>query len=457
LRIVSNADIPFVDKILPDSSPSAGLVTAAPVMRRFKATLNRWLRASALVDQAIVSATSIVTVVILARFAGSAQLGLYSLGLTAVFLTLAVQESLISAPYMVFINLKGLQGPALRRYLGSALAQSVVLGLLVSGLLAIAGIVLASVGRAAASQITLVLSGAVLCMLLRELARRDCLARSRMALLLLIDSVAAIIQVALLLAIGILATLDARVAIVVLALATGVAFTIWIVVVHASISFDRRSLRAHTVRSWLFGRWVLWCSMATVMNHYSVHWILALGAGPAATGAFEAIRSLASLVNPMITGLRNVLGPLGARGIFLEGLGATRRLVASTTLLIGAVGTVWLVIVYLFGGSLLSGFYGVGYSQYGLVLLVTAAASVMFGLGVPADQGLWAAERPEINAYAATASLVITVAVSLVLFAEDPLLAVAVGLLTGKTLEATARLAGFLRVTSSRSTMASRQ
>lgn len=442
---------------MPDSSHSAETVRSAPPLRVLNAWLNRWLKASALIDQAIVSATSILTVVILARFAGAEQLGLYSLGMTSVFLTLAVQESLISAPYMVFINLKGLKGSALSRYLGSALTQSVVLGLLISTILVLAGIVLASLERTALSQIVFALGGAVLFMLLRELARRDCLARSRMALLLLIDSVAATVQVGLLLAIGIFSTLDARLAIVLLAVATAVAFAIWIAVVHTSISLDRRSLRVHSLRSWMFGRWVLWCSLTTVVNHYSVHWILALGAGPAATGAFEAIRAVASLVNPIVTGLRNIVGPLGARSIFEAGARATRRLVASTTLLIGAVGGLWLVIVYAFGGVLLTAFYGAEYSTYGLVLLITAAAFVMFGLSVPADQGLWAAERPEINAYAATASLILTVSVSLLLFAADPLLAVAVGLLAGKTLETLIRVSGFIRVTGSRTLLAAQR
>jgi len=362
---------------------------------------------------------------------------------------LAVQESLITAPYMVFLNLKGLRGSALSRYTGSILAQSMALGLLASSLLVLGGVSGAMLGHAAASEIAFVLSGAVLFMLLRELARRDCLARSHMPLLLVIDSVAAITQVGLLLVIGVLFTLDARIAIVVLALATGVAFTIWILISHSSISIDRRSLRVHSGRSWQFGRWVLWCSVATVLNHYSVHWILAIGAGPAATGAFEAIRALASLINPMINGLRNIVGPLGARKIAQVGIKAARHLVGSTTKLIAAVGAGWLIVVYLFAEPLLTAFYGLEYSHYGLVLLITAASFVVFGLGVPSDQGLWAAERPEINAYAATASLIVTVSVSLVLFSADPLLAVAVGLLAGKTLEALARMVGFARATRS--------
>jgi len=174
-----------VDTILPEPSRSVEPVNHSRLLHLLRAPRDRWLKATALVDQAIVSATSILTVVILARLAGGEQLGLYSLGMTAVFLTLAIQESLISAPYMVFINLKGLQGSALRRYTGSALTQSVVLGLLASGILAIGGIIGASLGLAAASEIAFVLSGAVLFVLLRELARRDCLARSRMTLLLL--------------------------------------------------------------------------------------------------------------------------------------------------------------------------------------------------------------------------------------------------------------------------------
>jgi len=151
----------------------------------------------------------------------------------------------------------------------------------------------------------------------------------------------------------------------------------------------------------------------------------------------------------MINGLRNIVGPLGARKIAQVGIKAARHLVGSTTKLIAAVGAGWLIVVYLFAEPLLTAFYGLEYSHYGLVLLITAASFVVFGLGVPSDQGLWAAERPEINAYAATASLIVTVSVSLVLFSADPLLAVAVGLLAGKTLEALARMVGFARATRS--------
>jgi len=55
----------------------------------------------ALVDQGVVSGTSFLTTLSIARWSGSSQLGIYAVGMTLLFTLLAFQDSLISQPYAI--------------------------------------------------------------------------------------------------------------------------------------------------------------------------------------------------------------------------------------------------------------------------------------------------------------------------------------------------------------------
>src|ERR1051325_11854112 len=59
------------------------------------------MHALALADQAVVSGTSFLTSVLIGRWAGSSQLGIYAIGLSLLISVVAVQNSLISLPYTI--------------------------------------------------------------------------------------------------------------------------------------------------------------------------------------------------------------------------------------------------------------------------------------------------------------------------------------------------------------------
>lgn len=415
---------------------------------RFRETIDRfavpsaqWLRATALVDQGLVSAASLVTVVILQRLAGNQQLGMYSLGLTAVFTAINVHESLITAPYTVFVNLEALGDGELRRYTGTALFQTLLMGVAVAVVMLVCGLVARPIGIPTAGPVAFALAGALPFILLREGGRRICLAHSQMPLLLLVDGLAVVSQLGVLVTLGLRGVLDARAAIVVLGLTSAAAFLLWALIARKTVGWRRPRLFIHIRRSWNLGRWILWSSVATVLTNYSVHWILALGIGTVASGAFEAIRSVANLVNPVIAGLRNYMGPIAARLRKRVGVPAVQKLVGSATWLILGVGAAWIAVIALAGGRMMTTLYGVEYVQHGPVLLTTAAAVAVFGLGIPADQGLWALERPVLTAFAATAGFVTTVTVALLVGPD--LFLTAGAFLCGKIVELTLRMAGF--------------
>ncbi len=109
-----------------ETSPSVG-ERALALLGRARARLALVPRTAvlggslALVDQAIVSLVSFVSMAIIGRICGASELGIYALALSMVFLVVAVQDSLVSVPYTVFGN--RLRERARRQYAGSVLVH----------------------------------------------------------------------------------------------------------------------------------------------------------------------------------------------------------------------------------------------------------------------------------------------------------------------------------------------
>src|SRR5436305_6675800 len=98
----------------------------------------------AVLDQAVVSGTSFVTTILLWRYCGPGELGVYYLGFTLLVTWGCVQESLIALPYTLFRH-RPLQGtPA--EYAGSVLIHQGLLSALALVSLAVVGLVLSWLG-----------------------------------------------------------------------------------------------------------------------------------------------------------------------------------------------------------------------------------------------------------------------------------------------------------------------
>ena len=120
----------------------------------------------AIFDQAAVSGTNFLTVVLVGRACGQEELGYYSLGVTILVLLVSVQESLVTAPYTVFRE--RLRGWRRNEYAGRVLVQQGVLALLAAvGLAAMVGL-----SGVVHRDMTLIVAAVVPLVLLRDFCRR---------------------------------------------------------------------------------------------------------------------------------------------------------------------------------------------------------------------------------------------------------------------------------------------
>src|SRR3981189_2003146 len=191
LRVLVSERQAIADPAAYETDASKARGQQGRVWARVQGTLS-WGQALALTDQAVVSATSFLTMILIGRFALSSELGLYSMGFSLLVTCLCILESLISTPYTIHQHRSS--GTAAERA-GASLAQAGLLSALVAIALAATAWGLTSRG-AWPELVTLfwALAAVAPLVMLREFCRRFAFAHLRMAEALILDTVVAAIQ-----------------------------------------------------------------------------------------------------------------------------------------------------------------------------------------------------------------------------------------------------------------------
>jgi hypothetical protein len=167
-------------------------------------------------DQAIVSATSFVALILIGRWTGASQLGAYAIGSSVLALLLATQESLITRPYSIQLNYP-VGTPAEHAF--SSLILSFLLSAVAALLLSASALALDAFG-APSEWLSIVwfLAGATPLVLMREFARRFSFAHLRLRQVLMLDLVVSALNVIALASLGFTGRLSAATAFAALSL-----------------------------------------------------------------------------------------------------------------------------------------------------------------------------------------------------------------------------------------------
>lgn len=405
-----------------------------------------WRSASArrgflgVLDQAANSIASFATVVILGRCASQHELGVYSLALTPLLLLTNMQAELITAPYTVYRQRH--RGPGLAEYNGSILIHQVVFATLCS-----LGLLLGFVflwNRETASELTtplLVLSLAAPCWLMRAFIRYVSFANLQFASAVVVDGLAAALQVCGLLICTTWMGLYASSAFLVLGGASAIACAYWWT---ARRTLPFRPRRTHVLRdwrrNWCFARWALASQLIGCSTPFILPWVVAHTRGEAAAGLLAASVNLCGLAMLLVVGVAHSLTPQAARAFAEGGVGALRQMLARTMLFFTlSLGSFW-VGAMLFGEAVMVAVYGPQFSGTGLVVSLLAASVLATSFAVAGGNGLWAVERPQANLVADAVTLLVTLVTALLLVGSAGVVGAAAATLCGNASGALTRL-----------------
>ena len=422
--------------------------SALPDSGKLSVWLGRWLpvastRGLALADQAVVSGTSFLTTVMIARWAYPKELGIYAMAISLLISWVAVQETLILLPYTVHRH----SPEALpTEQAGSYLALSGLFSILAMVMFSLIALALSTAGAPhGLVAAILILAAAVPFASLREFGRRFAFAHLRVLPSLMLVLATSVLQLSGLAWLGHTGRLSAATACAAIGVANAVPSVVWLYLSRGNFASQRSQLRNTINRSWGFGKWLLATRIAEALRTQAAYWLLALVFGTAATGAYAASLSVVSFVNPLIIGLFNILLPQASLA-FAEGGGSRlRRETIRDALMLGAAMTLFCLLVAVGGERAMQLlFHGPHYEGQGHTLLALALALLASALGMPAASALATIERSHAIFWASFIATVVTVVLASVLILNWGLVGAAYGLLAGNVVGTSARWAAFL-------------
>lgn len=406
-------------------------------------------QALALADQAIVSAASFLTTVVIARWTIPNELGLYSIGISLLVSSLSIQESLISLPYTIQQH-RAPGTPA--EHAGSSLTHSALLSALGIVVLAVTASALSASGAEPQLRaMTWTLAGVLPFALLREFARKFSLAHLHTGQALILDSAVAAIQLAGLGWIGWTGRMSSATACAALGVACASTAIVWLCFSRGKFVIRWDQVLKTTRQSWCLGKWLFAGQITVSVQGYMAYWLLALVVGTTATGVFAACMSVVSFANPLITGLSNILTPQAVLALKEGGGAQLRRQAIRDSLLLSAAMTLFCAVVMFAGGDIMRLLYhGEQYEAQGHTVAVLAVALLASAVGTPASSALASMERARAIAWAGSVGVVVTGVLVWLFILEWGLLGAAYGFLCGNVAATVGRWVAFLTLVSDR-------
>jgi O-antigen/teichoic acid export membrane protein len=401
--------------------------------------------ALALADQAVVSAASFLTTVVIARWTFPNELGLYSIGISLLVSLLSIQESLISLPYAIQQH-RAPGTPA--EHAGSSLTHTALLSALGIVVLAVTALGLSASGaEPQLSAMTWTLAGVLPFVLLREFARKFSFAHLHTGQALVLDSAVAAIQLAGLGWLGWTGRMSGATACAALGVACASTAIVWLRFSRGTFAIRWDQVLTTTRHSWGLRKWLFAGQITVSVQGYVTYWLLALVVGTTATGVFAACMSVVMFANPLITGVNNIMTPRAVLALKEGGGALLRRQVIRDALLLGAAMTLFCMVALFVGDDVMRLLYpGKEYEGQGRTVAVLAVALLASAVGNPASVALASMERPRAIVWAGLIGAVITGVLVWLSMVEWGLLGAAYGFLAGNVAGSVGRWVAFLRL-----------
>lgn len=396
-----------------------------------------------LADQALVSGTSFLTTLLLARFSSAGELGVYAIGISVLVSLLAFQDSLVLQPYTIQRHSSGVH-PA--DHEGAALIFSGFASVGSALILAVAASAALAWGRDSDMLAMIFAVAAVLPFVLtREFARRSAMAQLEMHRAVILDAAVAFLQLSALALLAHTGRMSATGACAALGGANGVVAAGWLCWTSRTLKLRLETAKTIFAETWNLGKWLLVGRVTVQVQGYIIYWIAMILAGAAATGVLAACMSIVNIAAPLILALGNVMVPRSVLAWRKEGgQGLLREAIRNVTRFAAVIAP--FCIFMLFGGeALMHRLYpGSEYQGSGLVVAVLAFATFATALGGPASFALATMERPRAIVIVGVIGAVLSIGLVALSMMKWGLLGAAFGLLAGNIFGTVGRWIAFM-------------
>ncbi len=355
------------------------------------------------IDQGIVSATGIATTLLVGRWGGATELGIFAMGLALILLVDEQLASLTSTPYMILAPSR--RGVSRDRLAGSHFVHLLVLSVPVVSVLLLAAVLARLLGWGDAARVAV--TSAVLALPLYVAAqaiRRFLFVELRFSTALQCDLAGGLIQMACLGGLAVTGRLTGPTALLIVSLSKFVGLAPALFLTGIRWRPGIRFTKCHARRAWLLGRWVLLASLFWSVAAQLYPWFLTASHGVASAGVWAACLSVGNVMSPILLGGQNFAGPRLVEVFRTQSdqvaLRHTMRTSVAFVLVLAPIATA----LSIWGGDAVVALYGSEYAGQGLVVTLIAWSTVIAGAGFPLSRALFGRERTGLDLVGSAAS-----------------------------------------------------
>lgn len=354
----------------------------------------------ALADQAMVSGVNFLTSVLVARFLGIEEFGLFSLIWVAVLFFSSFQMSIIVSPMMSIAPKQ--DDKNLSFYYGSVFAQQLIFSVL-SVVSIVVGV---EFGRYFfpewnIGELLLPLVVVTFFFQLQDFLRRLFFVQGRQVAAFVNDAISYLMQLILLIYINTLGLLNTELVLWVIAITSLIAVFIgFIVCDKINISYDMFIDTAK--RHWNVSKWLTGSALLQWLSGNLFIVVAASLLGVVAIGALKAAQSIMGITHILFQGLENIVPITASHYLHESGKRSMAGYLGKVTIWGGGATLVLALLVSAFPGHLLMVVFGDEYQDYGYVLRWYALIYLIAFIALPLRMGLRSMEKtyPLFIAYA---------------------------------------------------------
>lgn len=341
-------------------------------------------------DQVVVSLSSFTATVIVGRWLGKEELGVYALGMMVFWLCAGLVNAVAWVPYTA--RACRLSGETLGRYRAHTTVMVLAMSAALCVLCLAAGVASLAFGSSDSWLAPLCFGMAPLCFtfMMREHVRRVGIADFRSSRLLRLDLPVALLMTGLLAVLAYTQLLSPAVALLALAAAASLSLpVVWRLVSGRGVSVSGLARDANA--NWGFGRWMLVVALAWLIGDVALRWLLVATHGMDAMGGFSAAFAVVMLVNPIILAMTSFARSWAARVLTVEGARGLLRHTVKLTLSAVALACLAMFLLTWIGDLAVGWLFGAEFADSGLVTLLAAGICVQ-AVAIPVEGALTAME-----------------------------------------------------------------
>ena len=398
----------------------------------------------AVLDQLLVSGTSFLMTVAVGRWTSARELGIYAIAMSVVAAATAFQDALIIKPFT--IQRFSTESPK-AEHAGSSLILSLALGLLLSFVIGVGGLIFNFGHELNGPMIVVAVACMIPFVLIREFARKIAIANLQMASALVLDFTSACTSLLILLMLAATDKISPTTVCFGIAAVSSIVTLSWFRRARSGLNYSRKSLVATASQDWRLGKWLFVGKLTREIQQSAPYWIVLFISGAAATGLYAASMSIIAFANPVIFGIANVLTPKSVIAWNETGGEGLRRQCYRDTLFLGALMAVFCVGIAIFGTSMIRLlFHGSDFAGSTQMLVILALGITASTLGLPASVALATIERPRAIVVTGGFAAVLSVILVIAFMFLWGTIGAAYGFFIGNSLGALGRWAAFLKI-----------